>query len=116
LVQYPVPTQLPGNEVGPHSQDYVLLFPLVLPTHQSFSGTSLIGAQHRTLGWVTAGSGHTHQQEERTSVRWEEPDPHTDKSIGSFLTCSVCLLMIRSEYMLAFGEGSNFQLVRGPQN
>ena len=33
-----------------------------------------------------------------------------DKSIGS----SVCLLMMRSECVGAFGEGSNFQLVRGP--
>jgi len=33
-----------------------------------------------------------------------------DKSIRSFLTCSVCLLMMRSEYLLAFGEGLNFQL------
>ena len=39
-----------------------------------------------------------------------------DKSIHNFLTCSVCLLMMRSECVCAFGEGSNFQLVRGPQN
>ena len=32
-----------------------------------------------------------------------------------FLTCSV-LLMMRSEFVWAFGEGSNFQLVREPQN
>ena len=32
-----------------------------------------------------------------------------------FLTCSV-LLMMKSEFVWAFGEGSNFQLVRGPQN
>ena len=34
----------------------------------------------------------------------------------SFLTCSVCLLMMGSECVWALGEGSNFQLVRGPQN
>jgi len=39
-----------------------------------------------------------------------------NKSIRSFLTCSVCLLIMGSECMWAFGEGSNFQLVRGPQN
>ena len=33
-----------------------------------------------------------------------------DKSIRSFLTCSMCLLMMRSECVWAFGEGSNFQL------
>ena len=38
-----------------------------------------------------------------------------DNSICSFLTCSVCLLMMGSEYEWAFGEGSNSQLVRGPQ-
>ena len=36
--------------------------------------------------------------------------------MGSFLTCSVSLLMMRSECVWAFGEGSNFQSVRGPQN
>ena len=39
-----------------------------------------------------------------------------DKSIRSFLTCSVCLLMVGSECVGGLGEGSNFQLVRGPQN
>ena len=38
-----------------------------------------------------------------------------DKSIRSFLTCSVCLLMMGSECVWGLGEGSNFQLVRGPQ-
>ena len=38
------------------------------------------------------------------------------KSIRSFLTCSVCLLMVGSECVWGLGEGSNFQLVRGPQN
>ena len=33
-----------------------------------------------------------------------------DKSICGFWTCSVCLLMMRSECVWAFGEGSNFQL------
>ena len=32
------------------------------------------------------------------------------------LTCSMCLLMMGSECVWAFGEGSNSQLVRGPQN
>ena len=66
-----------GMRLDRTHKTYVSLFLLVSPTHQSFSGTSPIGAQHRTLGWVTAGSSHTHQQEERTSVRWEEPDPRT---------------------------------------
>ena len=39
-----------------------------------------------------------------------------DKSIRRFLTCSVCLLMVGSECVWGLGEGSNFQLVRGPQN
>ena len=39
-----------------------------------------------------------------------------DKSIRSFLTCSVCLLMVGSECVWGLGEGSNFQLIRGPQN
>ena len=39
-----------------------------------------------------------------------------DKSICSFLTCSVCLLMVGSECVWGLGEGLNFQLVRGPQN
>ena len=39
-----------------------------------------------------------------------------DKSMRSFLTCSVYLLMMGSECVWSFGEGSNFQLVRGPQN
>jgi len=33
----------------------------------------------------------------------------------SFLTCAVCLLMMGSQYVWALGEGSNIQLVRGPQ-
>ena len=37
-----------------------------------------------------------------------------DKSMGSFLTCSVCLLMMGSECVWGLVEGSNFQLVRGP--
>ena len=32
------------------------------------------------------------------------------KSIRSFLTCSVCLLMVGSECVWGLGEGSNFQL------
>ena len=39
-----------------------------------------------------------------------------DKSMHSFLTYSVGLLMMGSEWVGALGEGSNFQLVRGPQN
>ena len=31
-----------------------------------------------------------------------------DKSIGSFLTCSACLLMMRSECVWGLGEGSLF--------
>jgi len=38
------------------------------------------------------------------------------EAICSFLTCSLCLLMMGSECVWALGEGSNFQLVRGPQN
>ena len=38
-----------------------------------------------------------------------------DKSIRSFLTPPVCLLMMGSECVWGLGEGSNFQLVRGPQ-
>ena len=38
-----------------------------------------------------------------------------DKSIHIFLTCSVCLLMMQSQCVWTLGEGSNFQLVRGPQ-
>ena len=33
-----------------------------------------------------------------------------DKSIPSFLTCSVCLLVVGSECVWGLGEGSNFQL------
>jgi len=33
-----------------------------------------------------------------------------DECIPSFLTCSVCLLMMGSEYVWGLGEGSNFQL------
>ena len=45
-----------------------------------------------------------------------EFNAYHDKSIHSFLTCSLCLLTMGSECVWAFGEGSNFQLVRGPQN
>ena len=38
------------------------------------------------------------------------------KSISSFLTCSVHLLLMISECVGDLGEISNFQLVRGPQN
>ena len=33
-----------------------------------------------------------------------------DKSMSSFLTCSVCLLVMGSECVWAFGEGLNYQL------
>jgi len=38
------------------------------------------------------------------------------RKIHRILTCSVCLLMMQSECVWALGDGSNFQLVRGPQN
>jgi len=38
------------------------------------------------------------------------------ESIRSFLTCSLCLLMMGSECVWALGEDSNFELVRGPWN
>ena len=46
---------------------------------------------------------------------WEVSAYH-DKSTSNSLTCSVCLLMMGSECVGGLGEGSNFQLVRGPQN
>ena len=57
-----------------------------------------------------------HFQCDRQFLTYNRVNACHDKSIGSFLTCFVCLLMMGSECVWAFGEGSNFQLVRGPQN
>jgi len=35
---------------------------------------------------------------------------------NSFLACSVCVLTMGSQCRWGLGEGSNLQLVRGPQN
>jgi len=39
-----------------------------------------------------------------------------DKCTCSFLTCSLCLLVMGSESVWGLGEGSNFQFVKWPQN
>jgi len=44
-----------------------------------------------------------------------EVSAYHDKSTCSFLTYSVCLLMMESEWVWGFGEGSKFQSARGPQ-